>query len=130
MEEPVELRIEPGTERFDPLDERWGRQVGDFVTELNHEVGGVSRTHEPMPGAKGAIGDIVLTLSSAGALTGAIELFKAWLGRDDTRSLKVSFSDGGDLQTVELAGTDVDEDTLGQIVRAMTNRLGQAGQTG
>jgi Effector Associated Constant Component 1 len=126
MDGELELHVEPTSRRFDALDDRWLAQVREFFLELNRELGGVSRHTEPVEGSKGGIETIILALGSAGALTGAVELFKAWLSRDESRSLKVSFSTGGGLQSVELTGEEVDDDAVEEIMDAVKNRLGPA----
>jgi hypothetical protein len=123
MEGQIEVQLEPVSHRFDALDDRWLTQVRDFTTELEREVGGVTRRTEAVPGAKGGIETIILALGSAGALTAAVEMFKAWLGRDDTRALKVSFSTGGEVQSVEITGEEVDDESVDAIMDAVRNRL-------
>jgi hypothetical protein len=44
-----------------------------------------------------------VVLASAGSLTAFVELTKSWLSRDPTRSLKVSWSGDGELESVELS---------------------------
>jgi hypothetical protein len=123
MEGQIEIQLEPVSHRFDSLDDRWLTQVREFTTELQREVGGVTRHTEAVPGAKGGIDTIILALGSAGALTAAVEMFKAWLRRDDTRALKVSFSTGGQVQSVEITGEEVDDESVDAIMDAVRNRL-------
>jgi hypothetical protein len=121
--EQIELRLEPVSERFDATDDRWLDQVAGLVSELQDEVGGVSRRREPVAGTKGALDSILLSLTSAGALTAAVELLKAWLTRDRSRSVKVAWSADGNLQQLELSGSQVDSGAFDQIVRAVSQQL-------
>jgi hypothetical protein len=80
MADQVELRLEPPTDRFDALDDRWLEQVDGFVAELDQEVGGVDRDRAAAAGGKGFdLANIVLTLGSAGAFTATVEVIKSWL---------------------------------------------------
>ena len=118
------LTLEPLSTRFEPLDDRWLAQVSDFARDLGHQVGGVSQPTSPVPGAKGALSSIILTLGSAGMFTSAAEFFKAWLGRSrGTTSLKVSWTDSGGLQSVELSGDHLDEEAIRRVARVVGDRL-------
>jgi Effector Associated Constant Component 1 len=123
MDEAVELRLEPVSERFDAVDDRWLDQVAGLVSELQDGVGGVSRRREPVEGTKGALDSILLSLTSAGALTAAVELIKAWLTRDRSRSVKVTWAADGSVQQFELAGSEIDPAAFDQIVRAVSRQL-------
>jgi hypothetical protein len=119
----VELHLQPSSARFDALDDRWLAQVSTFGVELDREVGGVTRHRTPEAGTKGALDSILLSIGSAGVLTATIEFVKAWLQRDSSRSVKVSFSDSGQLQQVELSGEQLDPAALQALVRSITERL-------
>jgi hypothetical protein len=123
----VQLIFEPSSGRFDALDDRWLSQVTGLVSELRREVGDVSASGTPVGGKKGALGSIVLSLASAGSLTTAVELVKAWLARDRTRLVKVSWSADGRLQEVELGGSGVDDAAFDQLVRVVTEQVAEHG---
>src|SRR5260221_10678514 len=100
-EPQLALTLEPVSTRFEQLDDRWLTQVSDFARDLERQVGGVSRPTQSLPGAKGGLSSIVLTMGSAGVFTTAVEFFKAWLGqRPGTPSLKGSWTGKGALQSV------------------------------
>ena len=124
MADHVELRLEPLTDRFDALDDRWLEQVDGFVDELDEEVGGVDRDRQATPGGKGFdLANIVLTLGSAGAFTATVEVIKSWLSRDRSRSVRMSWSETGKVQELELKGSDLDEAAFDEIVRSAAQRL-------
>jgi hypothetical protein len=123
MEEQVELCLEPRSGRFDPADDRWLDQLGGLVAELRTEVGGVATQRTPEPGAKGGFDSIVVSLVSAGGLTAVVELVRSWLTRDRTRSLKVSWSDSGAVDSIELSGSAIDGAAFDDLVRVMSQRL-------
>jgi hypothetical protein len=123
MDEQVELRIEPRSGRFAPHDDRWLDQVGGLVGELRDEVGGLSTQRTAVSGTKGAIDAIVLSIASAGGLTALADLVRSWLTRDRTRSLKVSWSDSGAVESIELSGSDIDDAAFDALVRSVSRRL-------
>jgi hypothetical protein len=123
MNEQVELHIEPASTRFGPHDDRWLDQVGGLVSELRTEVGGVSTQRAPIAGTKGGIDSIVLTLASAGGLSAFADLVRSWLSRDRTRSIKVSLYESGELQALELSGSEVDAGAFDELVRSVSGRL-------
>jgi hypothetical protein len=123
MEPVVEVHLEPSSGRFDMTDDRWLDQVGGLIAELREQVGPVERRRQPVAGAKGALDAIVLPLASAGALTGMVEMLKAWLGRDRSRSVKVKWSAEGKVQELELSGNRVDDGAFNGVVRAVTEQL-------
>jgi hypothetical protein len=128
MAEQVELKIEPSSDRFDPLDDRWLEQVDGFADELDQELGGVERERRPVDGGKGFdLASIVLSLGSAGAFTATVELVKSWLSRDRSRSVRLSWSETGEVREVELKGSDLDDASFDEIVRSAAQRL--AGST-
>ncbi len=123
MAEHVEIRIEPTSDRFDANDERWLGQVATFRRELEDAVDGVQVVAVQQPGSKGALDSLILSLTSAGAMTAAVEFFKAWIGRAANRRVKVAFGEGGELQEFEFAGSELDDGTLRQVTDALTARL-------
>jgi hypothetical protein len=128
MAKPLELKIEPSSDRFDPLDERWLEQVDGFADELDQEVGGLERERRPVDGGKGFdLASLILSLGSAGAFTATVEVVKSWLSRDRSRSVRLSWSDTGQVREVELKGSDLDDESFNEIVRSAAQRL--AGST-
>lgn len=128
MDEQLELRLEPLSGRFDMHDDRWLDQVDGLVGELHDlagdAVGDVALRRTPEPGTKGGLGAIVIPVISAGGLTAAVELVRSWLARDRSRSLKVSWSDRGAVESIELSGAHVDSARFDELLRAVTQTLG------
>jgi hypothetical protein len=120
---PVELLLEPSSERFDATDDRWLDQVTALVTDLREHVDGVTLRRDTVPGAKGALSAIVVPLASAGAFTAAVEMLKAWLGRDRTRTVKVTWSGEGAVQQLELGGSRVDDQAFDEVLRTVVAQL-------
>lgn len=123
MDEQVELRFEPLSGRFEMDDDRWLDQVDGLVGELRDQAGEVATRRTPEPGTKGGVGAIVIPVISAGGLTAAVELVRSWLVRDRTRSLKVSWSDRGAVESIELSGAEVDSARFDELLGAVTRTL-------
>lgn len=127
MSGQLQVGLEPVSGRFDPQDERWAAQVAGLVAELRRELEGVGTPVEPVPGTKGAATSIVVSLASAGTLTALVELLRSWLTRDRTRSIRVSFGDGGELTGFEMDGDGLDQASLDALLRAVTQRVAGPG---
>ncbi|MGH8905542.1 MAG: effector-associated constant component EACC1 [Egibacteraceae bacterium] len=128
MSEVYELVVEPGTDRFDPDDDRWRAQVGNFYAGLHSEVGGVRREWSEAPGTKGGFETVVLALGSAGAFAAAVEYFRAWLGRDRTRSIQITHTVDGREETFAIHGEAIDNAVLQALAAAIGSAV--AGRDG
>lgn len=126
-EQPFQLVAVPSTEKYDPEDDRWRQQVTGFYGDLEREVGPVERVRTPVEGTKGGAETVILALGSAGAFTAAVQFFRAWLGRDRSRSLEISWSDGKDTRTVAVKGDAIDDSALEEIAKAAAKRIGGPG---
>ena len=112
------LQIMAESEKFDPSDARWIQQVHSLVADLQADVGKVQKEVVPVKGHKGGIEIIILALGSAGAITAAVEIFKAWLGRDQTRSLQLSTIIEGKEKTVVVTGKGMSKDTIKELMQS------------
>jgi hypothetical protein len=119
----LDVRIEAGTDRFDPGDERWMAQVSDLVSSLEQGVGGVRHERTTIPGAKGGTAEIILALGTSGAITAAVGYLRAWLDRDRSRSLDISYTVEGREEKVTLKGDNVDKTAINAVAEAMAARL-------
>jgi hypothetical protein len=113
----VDVTLEPGSARFASHDDRWLSQVADLVTGLERVPVSRVRRDRPLAGAKGAVTDVIVSLGSAGVFTAVVEVIKLWLGRDSGRTLKLSWSESGKVQTLELSGSELDETGLARLER-------------
>ncbi len=123
LQREFELRIEPGTSRFDPDDDRWRAQVSQLYSGLGDEVGGIRRDDVSVPGTKGEISNVILSLGSAGAFTAMAEYLRAWLGRDKSRSLDVSWTVDGEEHSVSIRGESMDNASFQALAAAAAARL-------
>jgi hypothetical protein len=120
----MDFELEPSSERFDPLDERWLAQMAQLTADLRREVGTVNRVSKPQPGVKGDLGSIVMALGSAGAFTAAVEVIKAFVARDQGRAVRLSWHQDGRLESLEVSGTGVDDDLMDRVVGALDRASG------
>lgn len=119
-----ELVLEPQTDRYDADDDRWRAQVGEFLDALRHEVGGVRRELIPVEGTKGSVESVVVALGSAGAFTAAVEFFRAWLSRDKSRSLDITWAAEEGQCRLSIRGDAVDQSTLQVVAEAAARQIG------
>lgn len=125
MEQGLELHLRPESARFDALDDRWLDQIQQFGTELGREIGDVTRVRQPVPGTKGTLDSVLLSVGSAGVLSATVEFLRAWLQRDSSRTLRVSWTDAGALQQVELSGESLEPAAIETLMQAVTSRLAE-----
>ncbi len=124
-ERALDLVLEPRSDRFDPADDRWRAQVRDLYTGLDGEVGGIRREVERVSGTKGSVDTVILALGSAGAFTAAVEFLRAWLTRDRSRRLDVSWEVDGRTERVTVSGDAVDTTAIDRIAEAVALRIGE-----
>ncbi|MFF1921890.1 hypothetical protein ACFVW8_15120 [Streptomyces sp. NPDC058221] len=125
MASDVELTLAAGTGKFHPDDRRWLHQVATLHTDLREEAGAVSVRDASEEGAKGAMAAATLVVGSSGALTAAVACFRAWLVRDKTRTLTVTWTDDqGAEQTLTVTGSNVDQASFQVLTEGVGRRLG------
>jgi hypothetical protein len=110
----VEIEIAPGSETFEPEDDRWLTQVAGLYDDLRDGGIPVREESRPAPGEKGDIVTIIAALGSAGAFTAAITAFQAWLSRERTRHLTLRWKVGDDVKEFVFDG-DTDSATMERL---------------
>jgi Effector Associated Constant Component 1 len=110
---PVAVHLK--SDRFEEDDERWAAQRTSFFAELRREVGSVDVRSEPVPGTKGATETTILALGTAGAFQAAAACFQAWLTRDRTRRIELTWIHNGSTESFVLDGSGVDEETFQRL---------------
>jgi hypothetical protein len=121
--QPLKVAIVPRSERFSPDDDRWRDHVAGLARELRVNTGALEVERAAQPGAKGAVETLILALGTAGTFTSAVEVIKAWLGRDRGRTVEVSWSDGDNNGKFVIHGDRIDNATLGAMAEILTARL-------
>lgn len=125
MSKDLEFTIDAYSEKYNPSDSRWIEQVNDLISDCQRQVGRVRAERKPQEGMKGGFESIVVALGTGGAITAAVDLFKAWLSRDQSRCLKVKFGEGAEAREFELTGVSINEDVLQQFVKAAKELRGE-----
>lgn len=118
-----ELSVAAHSGSYDDADDRWQAQVRTLHADLRSQVD-VTERSTPVDGTKGAVAEIIVALGSAGAFTVALDCFRAWLGRDRSRSIDVRWNENGTEQHVTLTADAIDVDSVREIARAAAHRVG------
>ena len=120
---PFQLTVNPRNDQYDPDDGRWLDQVGLLYQSLDAQVDVIHGQRE-VPGAKGAIDQLIIALGSAGAFQAAVTCFRAWLERDRDRRIDIRWSSGGAERSVTLTGEAVDVETLRDLAKVAASQAG------
>jgi hypothetical protein len=123
----MDFEIEPSSERFDRLDDRWLSQVSHLVGELRRDGVDIDRRSAPEPGQKGDVGPLIMALGSAGLFTAAVDVIKAFVARDEGRTVRLTWHQDGRLQSLELGGPHVDHEVVQRVVGMLDDASGSAG---
>lgn len=120
--EATEFFIAPVSSAYDPNDARWRNQVQMLLKSLEANVGPIRQNVTPVAGQKGGLVEIIVALGSAGAITASVEVFKAWLGQDKTRSVKITRKRGGKTETIEVSGKNISKEVLLELAKQESAR--------
>jgi len=112
MAQKIELIIDPISEDYDPNDDRWIEQVNDLLEDCKREAGDIRTEVTPEEGQKGGFEEIFLLLDSSQAIGHAFDIFKAWVMRDRTRSLKIKINVGDEVKEIEMSGKGFKKEDL------------------
>ena len=121
MANKFEIQIDPISEDYDPNDDRWIEQINDLIDECQQEAGDVRMESTPEDGKKGGFEEIFLLLDSSAAIGHAFDIFKAWVLRDRTRTLKIKINDGEDVKEMELSGKGFNKEDLEKYMMMAMN---------
>jgi hypothetical protein len=125
------LRVRPDTQEWGREDDdRWRADLAQLEGALRRELPDATLDPGIAPGGRGAaeVSDVIVALGSAGALTGMVEVIKAWIGaKPGRRRVKVDIDTGGQTQSVL-----VEADGLGaqELTSVVTTALGQGRGSG
>jgi hypothetical protein len=85
VDDGLEVVVQLGSDKFALDSEAWRAQTAPLFSELRRSGFSLRKDHEPMEGQRGGAAELILALKSAGALTAAVAVFRAWLDRDTSR---------------------------------------------
>lgn len=119
MTEILEIGLVAGNDRYDDDDPRWLAQAATLVHDLRRDIGPVRVHRTPVPGTKGAVDQLILSLGSAGAFSVAVQMISTWLSRDRHRSVELTFTDAeGNPKTVRVSAENAGSDALAPLIMA------------
>lgn len=125
MSEHALIGFSVRSDRYDSDDDRWRDQVADLLHDLRTQADSLRVTRTPVPGTKGTVDELVLALGSAGAFTATVELFRAWLARDKTRSVDLTYTDGdGQQQQLHVSATHATDAVFAPVLAAVSAKIG------
>ncbi|MFI6285780.1 hypothetical protein ACIBCM_13660 [Streptomyces sp. NPDC051018] len=124
----LDLGLALNSDRFDEQDDAWLEQERELVRDLGAHGLTVRRDGLlPLPGSKGLLDTVVVALTSAAALRTAAGCWRAWLSRDQTRSMKITYTErDGTERTIHIHGNrpaDEQFDRLFEILEELSERL-------
>jgi hypothetical protein len=120
----VNIGLNVSSDRYDTDDDRWLDQVADLVGELRVETGALEVNRTTVPGTKGTIDQLILSLGSAGVFTTALDVLRIWLARDKTRSVELSYVDReGKQQRLNVTATHADKDAFAPLIAAVAGQI-------
>ncbi len=124
MAETLDISLVPRSDRYEDDDDRWRDQVGDLVHELRVETDAVTVSRNRVPGTKGSLDQLVLTLGSAGVFTTAVDVLRIWLARDKSRSVELQYQDReGKEQRLSVRAEHADDDALAPVIAAVAAQI-------
>jgi hypothetical protein len=126
MDRKVEIVLDPASDRFDPVDDRWMEHVEGLVGDLRDTVDGVERHRKPVAGTKGFVSDIVLPVMSTGAVSASIGVVASWVSRDRGRSVRLTLRVDGSVEEFEMSGSELDEERVDALVASVIAGIGGA----
>jgi hypothetical protein len=119
MAETLEIELVTRNDRYDDDDPRWLTQTATLLHDLRRDTGSMRVHRTPVPGTKGAVDQLILSLGSAGAFSLAVQLIGTWLSRDRHRSVELTFTDeAGHPKTVRVSAENAGSDALAPLIKA------------
>jgi len=124
----LEVVVEPRSGDFSADAPGWRAQVVALRTALREaDLDEVRRREIPSPGHKAGVEELVIALGTSGAITAAVEVIRAWLSRDRTRHLQLSYRDGDQKVVVEVDGGTVSDQAVSSALNAALEHLPKHG---
>ncbi len=118
------IGVVPRSDRYDAEDDRWRDQVADLSHDLRVQTESLQIRRSAVPGTKGTIDELVLALGSAGVFTAAVDVLRAWLSRDRTRSVDLTYvDDEGRSQHLSVTAANADGEALAPVIAAVAARI-------
>ncbi len=124
VKKQLEIAIEATSENYDPSDDRWIQQINQLYSDLQGEVGSIRKDIIPQKDRKGGIESLIIALGSAGVITAAVDIFRAWLGRDRSRQLKLKAKVGEEVKELVVSGKGISASTIEKFMQEVWTKAG------
>jgi hypothetical protein len=121
-EEALALVVTPASDDYAPTDPRWRNEVGALMRAVEQQVP-VEQKLTPVEGTKLGVVELIAVLGSAGAITAAVQVFQAWLKRDKSRHLVLSWHVRGEQGRIELDAEHASEEGTREVLTAALEEL-------
>lgn len=118
-----QIILEPASVDYDTDDQRWINQVEQLYRDLEEEVGEIIKVTTPVEGKKGGIEEVILKILTGGLVDAAVEIFKAWLGRDKSRTLTMKIIRDGKEEIFELSVNNISDEILIQTFKKLMGKM-------
>ncbi|MDM7854544.1 hypothetical protein [Cellulomonas alba] len=126
------LHVSPGTDEWGTADDdRWRADLAELHRLLARELPDETQEPTQADGTRGIeLAQVLVDLGSAGVITAAVEVVKAWIAaRPGRRSVKATVTEHGAVVREVLVESDgLGAAELGQVAAAFGPQAGQAGQ--
>jgi hypothetical protein len=107
-------------------DPRWREQASVLYRELRQWVDGVAFRHDAIPGTKGSVETVVISLSSAGAAAAMVQIMKLWLdNRRTSRAIEVDGNINGKPIRMRIRSARSDQASFQAFVTELGKAAGQ-----
>ncbi|NUT96215.1 MAG: hypothetical protein HOY78_29730 [Saccharothrix sp.] len=121
---PLEVVVDAHSDQYDPNEPGWRSQLVALRKSLQDaDLDDVRREERPAPGHKAGFEAIVIALGTSGAITAAVEVFRAWLSRDRHRRVRLTFKDGDREVVVEVDANTSSDAAIESTMKAALEHL-------
>jgi Effector Associated Constant Component 1 len=122
IEEALALTVIPHSDDYPSSDPRWRSEVTSLIRGLEQRVPVEQRTI-PTEGTKFGVVELIAVLGSAGAISAAVQSFQAWLKRDRSRHLTLTWEIDGQEGRIELDGQAASDESARQMLTGALEQL-------
>ncbi|MFD0357857.1 hypothetical protein ACFVHW_29605 [Streptomyces sp. NPDC127110] len=117
---PLDLALSLHSSRFHEHDDNWLEQERELLRDLEAHGVPVRRAGRPADGSKGLADTLVVALTSAAALRTVASCWRAWLQRDRTRSVEITYPEAdGTEQRLRVDANRLDDGQFERLFRVL-----------
>lgn len=113
----MRVNVEALSTRFETTDEKWSRQADDLYHELLANVPNAKLHEVSRPGTKGTVTELIIALGGAQFVAELGRCFRAWLGRDRDRTIRLRIVDGDQERSITITGETVSDEAIRDALR-------------